>query len=232
QALEADALHFSSDLVSSVLVLLGLIASGFGFPQGDLLAAVGMSAYIGFAGYRLGKRTIDTLMDAVPKGLSERVRELTLAVDGVVSVDTVRVRSVGHEIFAEVGIGVARTLSLDRVSAIKDGVTAALQSEYSAASVVVTTTPRALDDETIMERVLHVAAVMRRPVHHVTIQHVGDKLSVSLDLEVDGKLRLSEGHAIASQLELAIEEELGGGVEVEGKHSVSTAGALLIKQPG
>lgn len=215
QALEADALHFSSDLVSSILVLLGLIASAYGYPQGDLVAAVGLSAYIGFAGYRLGKRTIDTLMDAVPKGLSERVREIVLAADGVAAIDNVRVRVVGPEIFAEVGIGVARTLAQDRVTAIKEGVVSALRAEYPGASVVVTTTPRALDDETILERVLHVAAVMRRPVHHVTIQHVGEKLSVSLDLEVDGRLRLADGHAIASQLETAIEDELGAGVEVE-----------------
>lgn len=215
QALEADALHFSSDLVSSVLVLLGLIASGFGYPQGDLIAAVGLSAYIGFAGYRLGSRTIDTLMDAVPKGLSEQVRDLAMAAQGVAAVDNVRVRAVGHEIFAEVAIAVARTLPQDRVTAIKDGVVAAVQAEYPGASVVVTTNPRALDDESVLERVLHVAAVMRRPVHHVTIQHIGDKLSVSLDLEVDSRLRLAEGHAIASQLENAIEEELGAGVEVE-----------------
>lgn len=215
QALEADALHFSSDLVSSALVLLGLIASAFGYHQGDLLAAIGVSVFIAIAGYRLGKRTIDTLMDAVPKGLSEKVRSITENIGGVAKVESIRVRAVGPEVFAEVAIGVARTLPLNRVDAIKAGVIAALQAEYPAASVVVTTSPIALDDETVLERILHVAAVMRRPVHHVTIQRLDDRLSVSLDLEVDGSLPLRDGHAIASELEYEIERELGDGVEVE-----------------
>lgn len=215
QALEADALHFSSDLVSSTLVLAGLIAAAFGYHQGDLLAAIGVAVFIGIAGYRLGKRTIDTLMDAVPRGLSERVRAITADVGGVAHVDGVRVRAVGPEIFAEVAIGVARTLPLDRVSEIKDAVTAALRAEFQGASVVVTTSPVALDDETIMERILHVASLMRRPVHHITIQRLGQRLSVSLDLEVDGRMPLREGHAIASELEREIERELGQGVEVE-----------------
>jgi cation diffusion facilitator family transporter len=215
EALAADALHFSSDLVSSALVLAGLIAAGLGYPQGDLLAALGVAVFIAIAGFRLGKRTIDTLMDAVPKELTAKVKQVASDVAGVAKVENVRVRAVGQEIFAEVAIGVARTLPLDRVTGIKDRVVAALMKEYPVASVVVTTSPVALDDETVLERVLHVAAVMRRPVHHVTIQRIGERLAVSLDLEVDGQMRLSEGHAVATQLESGIALELGNGVEVE-----------------
>ncbi len=219
QALEADALHFSSDLVSSSLVLAGLVAAGYGYHQGDLLAAIGVAAFIAFAGYRLGKRTIDTLMDAVPKGLTPRIRDLVADVPGVAKVDGLRVRSVGNEIFAEVAIGIARTLPLDRAAAIKSDVTAAVQAEYPQASVVVSTSPMALDAETIMERVLHVAALQRRPVHHITVQRIEGRneptLSISLDLEVDSNLSLAEGHAIASVLESSIAAELGGAVEVD-----------------
>ena len=215
EALAADALHFSSDLFSSALVLLGLIVANFGYPQGDSLAAIGVAGFISIAGYRLGKRTIDTLMDAVPAGLSEDIKQTSQNVSGVVSVDTVRVRVVGNEIFAELAIGVARTLSLDRVAAIKSDVVAAVKAAYPSASITVMTRPRALDDETVLERILHVAAVMRRPVHHVTIQRIEDRLSVSLDLELDGCLSLQEGHAIASELEAAIAHELGPRTEVE-----------------
>lgn len=215
QALEADAMHFSSDLVSSTLVLIGLVVSAYGFHQGDLLAAIGVAIFIAIAGWRLGKRTIDTLMDAVPHGLSQRVGEIAADVPGVARVEGVRVRAVGPEIFGDVNIGVARTLPHDRVSAIKDEVVARLLAEYPGSSVVVTTAPLALDDETVLERVLHVAAMMRRPVHHVTIQRLDERLSVSLDLEVDGRMPLVAGHAIATDLERAIVAELGEGVEVE-----------------
>lgn len=215
EALAADALHFSSDLVSSALVLCGLIAAHLGYPQGDALAAIGVAIFISIAGYRLGKRTIDTLMDTVPAGLSEKVRDISKKVSGVASVDAIRIRAVGHEIFAELAISVARTLALDRVAAIKSDVVNAITNEFPGATVTITTTPRALDDETILERVLHVSAVMRRPVHHITVQRIGERLSVGLDLEVDGRLSLRAGHAIASELEAEIERELGSNVEVE-----------------
>ena len=68
-ALAADVLHFGSDILGSSIALLGLIATRFGYPQGDALAALGVAAFITVAGYRLGRRTVDSLIDAAPKGL-------------------------------------------------------------------------------------------------------------------------------------------------------------------
>jgi cation diffusion facilitator family transporter len=215
EALAADALHFGSDLVSSAIVLLGLIAAQYGFPQGDAVAAIGVAAFIGIAGYRLGRRTIDTLMDAGPAGVADKIRGIADNVRGVVAVDAVRVRSAGASIFADIEIGVARTLPLERVAAIQLAVETAVAAGVPGATVTIITAPRALDDETVLERVLHVAAVMRHPVHHITVQHIGDRLSVSLDLEVDGQMPLRRAHIIASDLEHAIVEELGPGIEVE-----------------
>ena len=100
-ALAADALHFSSDLVASVCVLLGLAASRFGYHQGDALAAIGVSVFIGIAGYQLGRRTIDTLVDAAPKGLAEQIRTSVEAVVGVVNVESVRLRPAGPQVLIE-----------------------------------------------------------------------------------------------------------------------------------
>src|SRR4051794_35396302 len=74
-ALAADALHFSSDFVASFLVLIGLAATHYGFAQGDNFAAIGVALFIAIAGYKLGRRTIDTLVDAAPAGLTERMRQ-------------------------------------------------------------------------------------------------------------------------------------------------------------
>jgi divalent metal cation (Fe/Co/Zn/Cd) transporter len=53
------------------------------------------------------------------------------------------------------------------------------------------------------------AAHARIPVHHVTVQSIDQRLSVSLDLEVDGRMSLGAAHAKASKLEAAIRDELG-----------------------
>ncbi len=214
-ALAADALHFSSDLIGSILVLLGLTASRFGFQQGDTLAAVGVAIFIAIAGYRLGRRTIDTLVDAAPKGLADLIRVGAGAVAGVVSVDSVRLRPAGAQVLGEVGILVPRNMPLERVSHVKQDVAAAIATVAPEAHVTITANPVALDDESALELVLLIAARRRLAIHHVTVQEINGAKAVSLDLELDGNMTLGRAHEIASQLEEAIEAELGPGVEVE-----------------
>jgi cation diffusion facilitator family transporter len=214
-ALAADALHFSSDLVSSSLVLLGLLATFLGFRQGDTVAAIGVALFIAIAGVRLGRRTIDTLVDAAPQGVAGRLRAAVEAVPGVVSVKSVRIRPAGAQTFCEVLVGVSRTLPLERVILIKDRIAAAVTGEIDGASVVVTADPVALDEETVLERVLLIAARRRVPVHHVTVQDLGGRRSVSLDIEVDSRMSLGAAHAIASKFESALKEEFGPDTEVD-----------------
>jgi cation diffusion facilitator family transporter len=215
EALEADALHFSSDMWSSFAVLAGLAGVALGFPAADLFAALGVALFVLIAGWRLGRRTIDTLTDVAPAGIAERVAAIARRVNGVVTVERVRARQVGPKLFAEATVGVSRTLPLDRVAAIKAGVGEAVRAEVPGAEVNITAEPRMLDNETIIERIMVVARNQGRAVHHVTVQHLRHKLAVSLDLEVDRALSLGEAHEIASKLEAAIRGDFGQDVEVE-----------------
>src|SRR4029453_3087802 len=101
-ALGAYGLHFSSDLVSSICVGIGLLAALYGFRYGDALAALAVAAFIAIAGYRLGRRTLDALRDTAPKGLAAKVRGLAVRVPGVVDVGELRLRPVGSQIFGEI----------------------------------------------------------------------------------------------------------------------------------
>src|ERR1700689_380894 len=76
QALEADALHFSSDMWSSAAVLLGLVGVRFGYAWADSAAAMVVALFVCLAGWRLGRRTIDTLTDTAPEGVAERIGEI------------------------------------------------------------------------------------------------------------------------------------------------------------
>ncbi|MGB6733577.1 MAG: cation diffusion facilitator family transporter, partial [Xanthobacteraceae bacterium] len=69
EALAADALHFSSDMWSSVAVLIGLAGVAIGFTWADAAAAIVVAVFICIAGWRLGRRTIDTLTDTAPAGV-------------------------------------------------------------------------------------------------------------------------------------------------------------------
>jgi cation diffusion facilitator family transporter len=215
QALEADALHFGSDMWSSLAVLAGLGGVALGFAWADTLAAVIVAVFICIAGWRLGKRTIDTLTDTAPAGAAEAIEAAASTVRGVVTVERVRVRPAGANLFVEIAVGVRRTLPLERVAEVERQIARAIHAEMPDAEVTVISAPRALDDETIMERVMLIARNRGLAVHHVTVHHLMDKLAVSLDLEVDGKEPLGRAHAIADSLERAVADEFDGEVEVE-----------------
>ncbi len=214
-ALAADALHFSSDLVGSIFVMGGLVATRFGFEEGDTLAAIAVACFIGVAGWRLGRRTIDTLMDAAPRGLANRLRARVETVAGVEGVDSLRLRPAGSKVIGEIAIGVARTMPLERVAAVKADVARALSAEAPETDLAVIVDPVALDDESVLELVLLIAARRRLPVHHVTVQDINGVKSVSFDVELDGAMPHGRAHEIASALEDAIRAEIGGRVEVE-----------------
>ena len=215
EALEADALHFSSDMWSSIAVLCGLGGVRLGYPWADAAAALVVAVFICIAGYRLGRRTIDTLTDTAPAGVSDRVAAITRRVPGIVSVERVRARPAGAVLFVDVGVGVSRTLPLDGVASIKDRLTRAIRAELPTAETTITTEPRALDDETVRERVMMIARNRGLAIHHVAVQTISGRLSVSADLEVDGTQPLATAHDTATRLEEAIRDELGPGVEVE-----------------
>ncbi|MGH6771815.1 MAG: cation-efflux pump [Xanthobacteraceae bacterium] len=215
EALEADALHFGSDMWSSIAVLIGLGAVALGYPWADSAAAVIVAVFICVAGWRLGRRTVGTLTDTAPPGAAEVARTAAEGIAGVVAVERVRVRPAGDVLFVDLLLAVSRTLPLDRVTAIKLRVEDAVRARFPKAETTVNTEPRALDDETVMERVTVIARNRALAVHHVTVHSISDRLSVSLDLEVDGNLSLSRAHEIADGLETALRDELGPEVEVE-----------------
>jgi cation diffusion facilitator family transporter len=215
QALAADALHFSSDMWSSVAVLVGLAAVRLGYPWADSAAAIVVALFVCLAGWRLGRRTIDTLTDTAPKGVAERIATIARGVRNVASVDRVRAREAGATVFGEIDVGASRTLPLDRVERLKADIELAVKSALPHAEIGVNVTPRALDDESVMERVMVIARNRGLAVHHVTVHAIGSRLSVSLDLEVDGSMSLAAAHDIADGLEAAIRDELGATVEVE-----------------
>ena len=214
-ALAADALHFSSDLWGSLAVLVGLVGIRFGLWWADSAAALLVAVLVCVAGWRLGRRTIDTLTDAAPPGAAAQITAIAAKVPGVVAVEKVRAREVGETTFIDLTVAVSRTLPLDRVSAIKEQVADALREKMPGAAPIVTTDPVALNTESVMDRVMVIARNRALAVHHVTVHEIEGRLAISLDLEVDGKLSLSAAHELADGLEQAIAGELGADVEVD-----------------
>lgn len=215
QALEADALHFASDFFGSIPVIIGLALSAYGYSWADPVAALVVAVLISILGLRLGKRTLETLVDTAPSGAAEQIAVALRKLAGVVEVDRVRVRTVGPRSFVEVAVNVPRTFPLDRLAEVKHTIQLAVENVLAGADVTVTTSPIALDDETVQDRIMLIARNRGLAVHHLTVHAIGERLAVAIDLEVDGRLALGAAHEIASGLENAVSDELGPQVEVE-----------------
>ena len=215
QALAADALHFASDVLGSVAVIIGLALSGLGFAWGDSAAAIGVAIMIAILGLRLARSTVETLIDRAPEGVAEKATAAIKGVAGVVDVERLRVRMVGSTHFIDAVVQVPRTYPIDRVEEIKRKAQAALTKTLDDADLTFTAVPVARSSESVRERVMVIARNSGLAVHHVTVHDLGDKLTVSIDLEVDGNMALNEAHDIAQGLERNIRDEFGEDVEVD-----------------
>jgi cation diffusion facilitator family transporter len=215
EALEADALHFSSDMWSSLVVLGGLGAVWAGIPAADSIAALVVSVFIAYAGWRLGARTLNTLLDTAPAGATEAVRGLVNDVHGVLAIKSIRLRPAGTTMFTAIVVEVARTMPIDEIVRTKEAIFKAVHGRFPNADITVTANPVALDNESVFQKAMLIAARRNLAIHHLTVQKIGDRLAVSFDLEVEGSMPLGEAHDTATALEDAIRGELGSDVEVE-----------------
>jgi cation diffusion facilitator family transporter len=215
QALAADALHFASDVLGSVAVMIGLGLSALGFDWGDTAAAIGVAVMISVLGLRLGRSTIETLLDRAPEGVSEQAEAAIRTVPGVVDVERLRARMVGSTHFIDAIVQVPRTYPIDRVEQVKLSAQDAVTRALGDADLTFTAVPVARDNESVRERIMVIARNSGLAIHHVTVHDLGGRLTVSIDLEVDGEMALTAAHDIAHELERSIREEFGEDVEVD-----------------
>jgi len=215
QALAADALHFASDVLGSIAVMVGLALSGLGYAWGDATAAIAVAVVISSLGLRLARSTVETLLDRAPEGASEKAIAAIRAVSGVVDVERLRMRMVGSTHFIDAIVQVPRTFPIDRVEEIKRKAQEAVSKVLDDADLTFTAVPVARNNESIRERIMVIARNSGLAIHHVTVHNLGGKLTVSIDLEVDAEMALNQAHEIAHELERNIRDEFGEDVEVD-----------------
>jgi cation diffusion facilitator family transporter len=218
EALEADAIHFRTDIWSSLAVLLGLAASYIGerlqipaLELADPIAAILVAAIILHVTWNLARRTIDALTDATPIETRSQTREMTreiAAIHGVLSVERIRTRRSGPNYFADLTLGLPRNLTFQRSEQITMAATAAVRRHLPGADVVVHSVPTASIAESLHDRIRAVAARSNLAIHDVAVQEYNQTLHVEQHLEVDEKMSLSAAHALVTQLESDIRREI------------------------
>lgn len=215
QALEADALHFSTDVVSSGVVALGLglVWAGSHWQVGwlvkaDAVAALLVSGVIVYVSSRLARRTIDALLDAAPAGYRARIMDAALKINGVTEVERARIRRAGNRYFADLTVGLERNVTFQRSGQVVGEITRAVHEILPDADVIIHPVPRATGHENIFDRIRAVASRNNFSVHDVSVQDLEGRLHVEQHLELDENLSLKDAHDVVTVLESEIRSEI------------------------
>jgi cation diffusion facilitator family transporter len=208
-ALQANALHFASDLAGSGAVLLGLLAARAGHHWADSAAALFVAALVLLAAGRLMRLNVDVLMDRVPADAQEAALAAIASLEPPVELRRLRMRQAAGRQFADVVIGVAPGAAVGQGHAAADAVEAAVHRALPDSDVVVHVEPRA-DEAALRERALAAAQSVRRvrEIHNLTVLRIDSNTEVSLHLKLPGDLPLEEAHEIATEVERAITESV------------------------
>jgi len=209
QALEADALHFSSDIWSSLTVIGGLFFVWLGYPEFDAIAAIGVALLVLFVSYRLGRRTIDALMDRIPHSLTKEVESAIKSVDGVEELRKVRIRNSGAHMFVDTVVAIRRTIPFQSAHAIMDSIERAVHAIHPNADVIVHSEPFEAKDENIIDKVRMIVMDkgLRAP-HNIEVHLTDGKYFIDFDVEYAEGKSFSEAHEITSEIEQQIQTAL------------------------
>ncbi len=205
-AMEANALHFASDLAGSTAVLAGLLLARAGYPEGDGVAALFVAVLVLLAAARLIRGNVDVLMDRVTAAAEAAARAAITELEPDVELRRLRMREAGGRHFADVVIGVPPGAAVGQGHAAADAVEEAVQRAVPQSDVVVHVEPGS--ETAVRERALAAALSVPtvREVHNVSVLDVGGGVQISLHLKLPGELTLEDAHEVAEQVERAIRQ--------------------------
>ncbi|TFH05000.1 MAG: cation-efflux pump [Candidatus Thorarchaeota archaeon] len=215
QALEADALHFRTDMLSSVVVLIGLIFVSLGFAIGDPLGAMGVAIVILFVSYNLGKRSFDYLVDRAPEGVKEKIQEACSQIPGVLTCTRIRARTSGPALFVDIVVTVDETVTTGEAHHIADTIETELKDLASNVDVIVHIEPAKIDsDQYIKMNIYDQLQVLGRRekdirnIHNIRVFSIAGGHEIAADLEMTPDLTLKEAHEISDRIEKDIKESI------------------------
>jgi cation diffusion facilitator family transporter len=216
QALEADALHFSSDIWSSAVVIVGLVAyKFFGFSLADSIAALMVAILVVIVSMRLGVRTINVLLDQAPAGVQQKIEKALSQVQGIERLDTLRVRSAGARTFVDMRLTLDGRLSFTEAHRIASSIEQKVSDIIPGADALVHVNPgkkrpvKALSREDI-SGIMTEHQDLFVAYHDLNIVHHQDQYLVTMHLLMGADTHLEEAHKVCDHLERDIKQLVPG----------------------
>lgn len=222
QALKADALHFSTDVWSSAVVIVGLVCvwagDAFHIPflkYADPVAALGVAALVIKVSMKLGRETIDVLLDAAPKGMKEAIEEEVGSVAGVLQIADIRIRPSGAVNYIDISVGIDPNQSQKAVHHIVHELRERISNKIPRCDIVVGTFPANIGGivDLNMNHALE-AIITQVPncanVHNIHVYELGGKKKITAHVELTENLTLKESHELSHRISDLVQASIPG----------------------
>ncbi len=206
QALEADAVHFMADLITSVVVIIGIIPAYFGFIQFDSFAAIGVAAIIAVIGFRIGKKSVSSLMDAAPAGLERLISDEVKKVEGVEKIDRIRIRESGPRVFVDITAFIDKALPFEQAHGVTEKINERVGSIVPGSDIIVHAEPFSPQTTSLLDRIRSEASRFPeiKNIHNIDILEINNRLHIEFHIELEGNQPLSGAHEVMTKLESRI----------------------------
>jgi cation diffusion facilitator family transporter len=215
QALEADSLHFSSDIMSSIVVLVSMVFTYFnippiykGHPLADPVSAIIVSFVIIFTTFRLTKKAFDALMDKIPHPIRQNVERIIKGNKDVVSIKSLRLRGNADNLFVDCTIEVPRTKMIYEVHDLTDSLEKKISDEYENADVIIHTEPVETGDESINDKIRMIVNREGYKCHDISSSKIGDRIESEIHVEIENTNDLGTAHEEMDRLEDTIKKNI------------------------
>jgi len=151
-AIQADALHYATDLLGNLAVIVALLLSAWGVVRADALIGLLIAAYVAWSAVQIARVALNQLMDReLPADIAQHARELALQVAGVHSIASLRTRQSGNVYFFELYIVLDDRLPLRTAHDIGDQVKAALCAAYPSSDIMIHEEPASVAQASPLE---------------------------------------------------------------------------------
>lgn len=209
QALEADALHFKTDIMSSMVVIIGLIAAQLGFLLADPVAALIVSAFVLVQSFRLGKNCIEALLDTAPEEIEDQVAKIFKETEENVSFDNLRIRGSKHKPFINLDMSIGRLLTFEESHKLVHKIQNQIKTVIPGSDVVIHANPVRDDEkEKIFDALRFRAHESNIHIHHIHITEVDEKYLVEFHMECAKNWTLDKAISVSENLKKLIYSEL------------------------
>ncbi|MED5491188.1 cation diffusion facilitator family transporter [Halopseudomonas pachastrellae] len=137
-AVGADSLHYRSDLLLNLSIIIALLLAHFGIQQADALFGLGIALLIGYGAVRIGLDAIQILMDhELPDEVRAEALRIARSVPDVIDVHDLRTRQSGQHWFMQLHLELPATLTLADAHERGEQARLAIMARYPQADVLV-----------------------------------------------------------------------------------------------